>query len=149
MNSTETAPEVASASGHGSPQSRTGVERDHRRWRASLETVIELLLMEQGAEEITKAVIDAAKGGDLMAARLVIERLAPPLRERPINIDLPDTRTADGCVEAQGAILQAVGMGELLPGEGATLAGIVENRRRSIETLELEQRITALEATKK
>ena len=112
-------------------------------------TMMVLNLMEQGAEEITKAVIDAAKGGDLMAARLVIERLAPPLRERPINIDLPDTRTADGCVEAQGAILQAVGMGELLPGEGATLAGIVENRRRSIETLELEQRITALEATKK
>lgn len=112
-------------------------------------TMMVLNLMEDGAEEITKAVIDAAKGGDLMAARLVIERLAPPLRERPINIDLPDTHTADGCSEAQNAILQAVGMGELLPGEGATLAGIVENRRRSIETLELEQRITALEATKK
>lgn len=111
-------------------------------------TMMVLNLMEQGAEEITKAVIDAAKGGDLMAARLVIERLAPPLRERPINIDLPDTCTADGCSEAQNAILQAVGMGELLPGEGATLAGIVENRRRAIETLELEQRITALEAKK-
>ena len=108
-------------------------------------TMMVLSLMEEGAEEITKAVIDAAKGGDLMAARLVIERLAPPLRERPINIDLPDTRTAEGCVEAQGSILQAVGMGELLPNEGATLAGIVENRRRSIETLELEQRIIALE----
>lgn len=108
-------------------------------------TMMVLSLMEEGAEEITKAVIDAAKGGDLMAARLVIERLAPPLRERPINIDLPDTSTAEGCVQAQGSILQAVGMGELLPGEGATLAGIVENRRRSIETLELEQRIIALE----
>lgn len=108
-------------------------------------TMMVLGLMEEGAEEITKAVIDAAKGGDLMAARLVIERLAPPLRERPINIDLPDTRTAEGCVEAQGSILQAVGMGELLPGEGATLAGIVENRRRSIETVELEARIQALE----
>lgn len=112
-------------------------------------TMMVLNLMEEGAEAITKAVIAAAKGGDLMAARLVIERLAPPLRERPVSIDLPDTGTADGCVEAQGAILQAVGMGELLPGEGATLAGIVENRRRSIETLELETRITALEATKK
>ncbi len=112
-------------------------------------TMMVLNLMEQGAEEITKAVIDAAKGGDLAAARLVIERLAPPLRERPVSIELPDTRTADGCAEAQGAILQAVGMGDLLPGEGATLAGIVENRRRSIETLELEQRITTLEGKAK
>jgi hypothetical protein len=110
-------------------------------------TMMVINLMEAGAEEITKAVIDAAKGGDLMAARLVIERLAPPLRERPINIDLPDTRTADGCSDAQNAILQAVGMGELLPGEGATLAGIVENRRKAIETVELEQRIAALEET--
>ena len=112
-------------------------------------TMMVINLMEQGAEEITKAVIDAAKGGDLMAARLVIERLAPPLRERPINIDLPSTTTADGCSEAQNAILQAVGMGELLPGEGATLAGIVENRRRAIETIELEQRITTLEGKTK
>ena len=37
------------------------------------------------------------------------------------------------------------GAGDLLPSEGAVLAGIVENRRRSIETVELESRITALE----
>lgn len=108
-------------------------------------TMMVINLMEQGAEEITKAVIDAAKGGDLMAARLVIERLAPPLRERPITLDLPNTATAEGISAAQQAILQAVGVGDLLPGEGATLAGIVEIRRKAFETQELEARITALE----
>ena len=109
-------------------------------------TMMVINLMEQGAEEITKAVIDAAKGGDLMAARLVIERLAPPLRERPITLNLPSTATAEGISAAQQAILQAVGVGDLLPGEGATLAGIVEIRRKALETQELESRITALEA---
>ena len=108
-------------------------------------TMMVINLMEQGAEEITKAVIDAAKGGDLMAARLVIERLAPPLRERPITLNLPSTATAEGISAAQQAILQAVGVGDLLPGEGATLAGIVEIRRKALETQELEARITALE----
>jgi hypothetical protein len=108
-------------------------------------TAMVLNLMEGSAAEITQAVLEAAKGGDLSAAKMVLERLAPPMRERPISIDLPDTGTAIGCATAQGAILQAVGVGDLLPGEGATLAGIVENRRRSIETTELEQRITALE----
>lgn len=108
-----------------------------------------LKLIDGGAEEITRAVIDAAKGGDMAAARFILERIVPSAKERPVSLKLPDTSTADGCSEAQSAILQAVGMGELLPGEGATLAGIVENRRRSIETLELEERITALEATKK
>lgn len=102
-------------------------------------------LMEQGAEEITRAVVEAARGGDLSAARLVLERLAPPARERPIAIDLPNTDTAEGIDQAQQAIIAAVGSGELLPGEGNVLAGLVEARRKALETIELEQRVTALE----
>ena len=108
-------------------------------------TQMVLAMMEGGAAEITQTVIDAAKAGDLAAARLVIERLAPPMRERPITLDLPATASAEGINAAQDAILQAVGVGDLLPNEGVTLSGIVENRRKALETLELEQRIIALE----
>lgn len=108
-------------------------------------TMLVLSLMEDGAKEITQAVIDAARGGDLSAARLVLERLAPPMRERPISINLPDTSTAEGISQAQQAIIEAVGMGELLPGEGIVLAGLVEARRKALETLELDERVTALE----
>ena len=109
-------------------------------------TQMVMALMEGGAEEITRTVVDAAKKGDLAAARLVIERLAPPLRERPLSLPLPDTGTVAGVNAAQQAILQAVGEGEILPGEGTALAGIVESRRKALETVELEQRISALEA---
>lgn len=108
-------------------------------------TAMVLNLMETGAREITDAVITAAKGGDLTAARMVLDRLAPPAKERPVSMDMPDTGTAAGVSAAQEAILQAVATGELLPGEAATLAGIVEGRRRALETQELEQRIAALE----
>ena len=108
-------------------------------------TMMVLQLMEGAAEEITRTVLSSARNGDLGAAKLVLERLAPPLRERPVCIDLPDTGTPEGCSQAQSAILLAVGAGDLLPSEGAVLAGIVENRRRSIETVELESRIAALE----
>lgn len=108
-------------------------------------TMMVLSIMEEGAEEITKAVVDAARGGDLGAARLVLERLAAPIRERPIAIDLPSTDTAEGISQAQRVIIEAVGAGELLPGEGGALAGLVEARRKALETIELEQRVTALE----
>ncbi len=108
-------------------------------------TMMVLGLMQDGAEEITKAVLDAAKGGDLSAARLVLERLAPPMRERPISIDLPATDTAEGIDKAAQAVLQAVSGGDLLPGEAQALAGIIEGRRKAMETLELEKRIAALE----
>jgi hypothetical protein len=111
-------------------------------------TIMVQAIMERGAQEITDAVVTAAKGGDLSAARLVLERLLPPARERPIFLELPSTDTAEGVAQAQGAILQAVAAGELLPGEAATLAGVVEARRKAVETLELEQRIAALEGMK-
>jgi hypothetical protein len=102
-------------------------------------------LMEDGAKDIAGAVVKAAKDGDMVAARIVIERLAPPLRERPVSIDLPSTETVEGVSNAQQAIIEAVACGDLLPGEGTTLTGIVENRRRALETLELEARIAKLE----
>jgi hypothetical protein len=108
-------------------------------------TVMVQTIMESGAKEITEAVVGLAKDGDLSAARLVLERLVPPAKERPIVLKLPDTGSAEGIAEAQSAIVQAVATGDLLPGEAATLAGIVEARRKALETQELERRITALE----
>lgn len=108
-------------------------------------TQLLLALMEGDADNITKAVIDAAKGGDLMAAKIILDRLIPPAKERPVNVDLPDTSTSEGVSAAQSAILQAVAGGDLLPGEAATLSAIVESKRRAIETQELSDRITQLE----
>lgn len=102
-------------------------------------------VLEKDVEAIAKVVTAAAIGGDLQAARMVLERLVPQRRERPVDIDLPDVSTIEGVNAAQAAILNAVAAGELLPGEGTALAGIVEQRRRAIETEDLEKRIEALE----
>lgn len=111
-------------------------------------TVMVQSIMERGAQEIVEAVVGLAKEGDLSAARLVLERLLPPAKERPISLALPITDTAGGIAEAQQAILQAVAAGDLLLGEGTALSSIVEARRKAVETLQLEQRITALETKK-
>ncbi|MBL8374912.1 DUF5681 domain-containing protein [Accumulibacter sp.] len=111
-------------------------------------TLVALAAMEEGADAIARKIVDMAKEGDISAARLVLERLVPPAKERPIFLNLPDTSSANGVAQAQSAILQAVAAGDLLPGEAATLAGIVEARRKAVETLELEQRISALEGKK-
>jgi hypothetical protein len=108
-------------------------------------TLFALALMEGEVEKIVRKVVDAAIEGDMTAARLVLERLVPPAREKPVSLDLPNTETAEGISNAQEAVLQAIANGELLPGEATTLATILENRRKALETQELEQRITALE----
>jgi hypothetical protein len=109
-------------------------------------TTMLMALMEKNAESITQTVIEAAKSGDLTAARMILDRLAPHAKERPVSLVLPNTDTVEGVSAAQQVILQAVAAGDLLPGEGTALAGIVEARRKSIETLQLDLRIAALEA---
>lgn len=103
-------------------------------------------LMEGDAAAIVQTVINQAKAGDMAAARVIIDRLLPPAKERPVSLALPDTATPKGIAAAQNAILQAVAGGELLPTEATTLAGIIEARRRAIETVELSDRITLLES---
>lgn len=102
-------------------------------------------LMQAGAKEITEAIVTEAKAGNIAAARLVIERLAPAPKDRAVSIVLPDTGTAEGVAQAQRVILEAVAAGEVTPSEAATLAGIVEARRKAIETEEILQRLAALE----
>lgn len=67
------------------------------------------------------------------------------LNEKAIHFTLPNIGTAEDCATAQGAIIQAVAVGELNPTEGSALAGLVEARRRAIETVILEERIGLLE----
>ena len=46
---------------------------------------IEKLLKGEGAKAITRVVIDKAKEGDGVALRLVLERIAPVRRGRPVH----------------------------------------------------------------
>lgn len=109
-------------------------------------TLLAAAMLDSEVEAITRAVIDAAKSGDMTAARICLERLVPPMRERPIRADIPSPTTAPECNAAQAAILAAVTGGDLMPGEGQALSAMVENQRRAIEMTELEQRIAALES---
>ena len=61
---------------------------------------------------------------------------------------MPDmTRSVDAS-KAMAGILRAVADGDLTPSEGATVAGLVETFRRTLETEGLERRITKLEERK-
>lgn len=112
-------------------------------------TLLAIAAMEGELDAVVRVILDAAKAGDMAAARLVVDKLVPATKERAVSIELPDSSTPEGIELAQSAILTAVGVGDLLPGEGATISTLIENRRRSIETVELEQRITALEGKPK
>lgn len=67
------------------------------------------------------------------------------LLEKPVHFRLPQVTDAASCAQAQAAIIEALAGGQLLPSEADALSRLVENHRRSLETLDLERRVTALE----
>jgi hypothetical protein len=104
--------------------------------------------MDDSAEPVILALIKAAKGGDTTAIRMVLERVAPLPRNRPVQFDMPAIETSADLGAAMGAILQAAADGALAPDEATSIASLIETRRRTIETIELEARIAALEQSR-
>jgi hypothetical protein len=102
-------------------------------------------LLEGEAEAIGRKVIEKALEGDATALRLAMERLYPVRKGRPLAFDMPPLDGATDLSLALGSVLTAIATGELTAEEGVSLAQIIDARRRSIETMELERRILDLE----
>lgn len=130
----------------GWKKGQSGNPRGRPKGSRNRATLIAIAAMEGELSDVVRVVIDAAKAGDMAAARLVVDKLIPATRERPLSITLPSVATAEDCASAQAKVLAAVAAGELLPGEGEALAGLIEQQRRSLETSEVIKRLMALEA---
>ncbi len=102
-------------------------------------------LLEGEAVALTRVAIKKGLEGDTTALRLCLDRICPPRKDRPIELDIPATTTAQGLVKAMGTIIAATAAGEITPTEGTALASLIDAQRRTTETENLERRIAALE----
>jgi hypothetical protein len=103
-------------------------------------------LMEGEAEAVVRAVVAKAKRGDMHAARLVLDRIAPLRRGRPVAIKLPEVRTAAEASPALGIVTKSMANGEITPEEASAVAAVIEANWRALGIEDLERRINALEA---
>jgi len=102
-------------------------------------------LMQDDAKNIVNAVLEAARGGDMTAAKIVLDRIAPARRDGPVRFELPKIETAAQASKAMGAILEAVAAGDITPGEAGEVGKIVEGFVKTLEANEFEARLRALE----
>ena len=111
--------------------------------RNKLTLLAESRFTEEGGALVDK-LIEIAKTGDVAALRLCIDRICPPQRERAVAIELPEMTTAAAAVAAMGAILQAIGVGDLGAQEGGELAKVVTGFAQTVNTAQLEDRLAFL-----
>lgn len=103
-------------------------------------------LLNGQAETVSQAAIDKALEGDTTAMRLVLERVAPASKDKPVSFDLPPIQSASDAAEAASAVLAAVAAGDLTPIEGAAVMGLVDSFRRALEASDFEDRLSKLES---
>ena len=94
-------------------------------------------LLDVHAKTIVQRLLELAENGDPTALRLCLERLSPPLRERPLHFALPPLATPADAVAAIAAITAGLADSSLCAAEELDLARMV---RMFVETLVLARR---------
>ena len=94
---------------------------------------------------ILEQLVAAAQGGDVQAARLILERVLPPVKaiEQAVELELPEGGTLTA---KAAAVLSAAAAGVLAPTQAAQLITALGTVAKIAEIDELETRITKLEA---
>jgi hypothetical protein len=98
------------------------------------------------ARAILDATVEAAKDGDIRAAELILSRVWPARKGRPVQLALPPLLTGADLPAALASVVTAVASGDLTPDEGEAMATILETHRRGIELVDHERRLEELEA---
>lgn len=128
------------------PKGHSGNPAGRPRGSRNQSTQMAEILLEGEAEALTRRAIELALDGDTTALKLCLERIVPQRKSRAVSFDLPPIDRAADLGGAIGAVLQAASSGRLLLDEAAALVGMMESKRRAMETMDLEQRLQALEA---
>ncbi|MDP3850377.1 MAG: hypothetical protein Q8Q59_07735 [Luteolibacter sp.] len=97
-----------------------------------------------GASGVVEAVLLAAQCGDMQAAKIVLDRIIPPLKSAtlPVHVTLADDQSP---LAIARAVLEAAAAGTLPPDIAAQLVTAAGTLARVEEVEELRDRLAALE----
>ncbi|HZZ24288.1 MAG TPA: hypothetical protein VFE60_17640 [Roseiarcus sp.] len=90
---------------------------------------------------VAETTVREAKNGQSWACKLVIERILPPARDRPTPFKLPPIASPADLPPVAVSLIEAVASGELTPGEGDALLGMLDKLRAAFESADLAQEI--------
>ena len=102
--------------------------------------------LQGGLEAVVAAIIEAARAGDMAAARLVLDRVLPAPPDRRISFTLRPIACTEDAVKASADILAAMAKGEITPAEAEAVAKLLHNFIAASGLREFERRLEALEA---
>ena len=104
-------------------------------------------LLEGSLDRICKRIEEEALNGNMLAAKMILDRFLPVRKDRSIKIDFPQINSLEDVLNAIGSIVNAVGSGEISPSEGESLSRTLDMYSKAFETHQLEFRLHEIEAS--
>ena len=104
-------------------------------------------LFELHAQNLGDVLIEKALNGNMLAMKLILDRVSPVRKVRPINLDWPAINTLGDVDAAMTQLLAATIRGDVDADQARMLSDLLEAKKRTLEAADLERRITLLEAS--
>ena len=110
-----------------------------RRGSRNRATLLREAISQADGVGVVRAMMRKARGGDVPAARLVLPYICPA--ETFVKISLPSIHNAAGIAKAQARLIAEASKEKLSLEQADRLSTMIENRRRALETVEIERNL--------
>lgn len=96
--------------------------------------------------QVTKALLDSCLDGNVTAQMFWIRsRMHWRDNDRTLNLAFSELETTKDVNKAMSLVAKAMASGTITPVEAKEVAAVIEAKRKTIETVELERRMAAIE----
>jgi len=100
------------------------------------------------AQELVDELVERARRGEPAAMRLVMERILPAGRGRPLPIELPPVRSTEDALAAADVIMDALKQGAISAREAVDLLRVVEGLTRLTGAIAFIKRVARREVAR-
>jgi hypothetical protein len=91
-------------------------------------------MMQHEAKDIGKVAIERARGGDMTAIKILLDRLSPMPRGRFLGFQVPKIENPADLARFTALVLQALANGELTAAEAADIMSVVAVHLQALQT---------------
>jgi hypothetical protein len=88
---------------------------------------------------LIEVAIAQARKGNMVALKVVLDRVWPTQRRRTVEIETPELEQSSDFLPAQAALTDAVLSGDVSPNEGVIIASLLDEQRRRVRIREIEE----------
>lgn len=107
-------------------------------------TIMAQALIDGAADRVINKLIEMAESGDTAAAKAIVDRICPPRKVAPVQIDLPTIDSAESAKQAITIIIESQAAGEITSDEADGLLRSVRAWVDANAVSELEAKVNAL-----